>query len=255
MTNIIRPLERVEFDGHKIDASIALIYTTPEGDQVIDTINRIWILSIIDVATRSILGYHLCVNQEYSSDDVLMCIRNAIKPWEPMQLTIPGLEYKEDVGFPSYLIPEMQYAIWDELCYDNAKANLANIVQETLRKFVGCSVNAGPVATPVRRAFIERFFKTLESKGYQRLINTTGSGPKDPRRRKNSNEIATDYEIHVDHIHEITDVLIAEYNATPHSSLTGLTPLQILRQRIDRGMFINMLPNEKELSSCFLHKK
>ncbi|WP_342529258.1 hypothetical protein MKY80_11535 [Lysinibacillus sp. FSL R5-0849] len=255
MTNIIRPLERVEFDGHKIDASIALIYTTPEGDQVIDTINRIWILSIIDVATRSILGYHLCVNQEYSSDDVLMCIRNAIKPWEPMQLTIPGLEYKEDVGFPSYLIPEMQYAIWDELCYDNAKANLANIVQETLRKFVGCSVNAGPVATPVRRAFIERFFKTLESKGYQRLINTTGSGPKDPRRRKNSNEIATDYEIHVDHIHEITDVLIAEYNATPHSSLTGLTPLQILRQRIDRGMFINMLPNEKRAEFLFFTQK
>lgn len=125
ITNIIRPLERVEFDGHKIDASIAVIYTTPEGDQVIDTINRIWILSIIDVATRSILGYHLCLNQEYSSDDVLMCIRNAIKPWGPMQLTIPSLEYQEDAGLPSFIIPEMQYAIWDELCYDNAKANLA----------------------------------------------------------------------------------------------------------------------------------
>ncbi len=255
ITNIIRPLERVEFDGHKIDASIAVIYTTPEGDQVIDTINRIWILSIIDVATRSILGYHLCLNQEYSSDDVLMCIRNAIKPWGPMQLTIPSLEYQEDAGLPSFIIPEMQYAIWDELCYDNAKANLANIVQETLKNFVGCSVNAGPVATPVRRAFIERFFNTLETNGYQRLISTTGNGPNDPRRRKNSNEIATDYEILVDHMYEITDVLIAEYNATPHSSLTGLTPLQVLKQRIDRGMYINALPIDKRDEFLFFTQK
>lgn len=251
----IRPFERVEFDGHKIDASIALIYTTPEGDEVIEAINRIWILSIIDVATRSILGYHLCLNQEYSSDDVLMCIRNAIKPWKPKQLTIPDLNYSKDAGFPSYLISEVQYGIWDEFCYDNAKANLANIVQENLKEFIGCSINIGPVATPVRRPFIERFFKTLELNGFQRLVSTTGNSLKDPRRRKNSEQIAVDYEIHVGHIEEITDILIAEYNNTPHTSLNGLTPLQVMQQRINKGIYVTTLPIEKRDEFLFFTMK
>lgn len=110
----IRPYEKVEFDGHKIDVALSVKYTTPAGDEIVDTLNRIWILSIIDVATRCILGYHLCLNKEYSSDDVLMCIRNAIKPWKPKELTIPNLKYSESSGFPSYLVHEVAYGIWDE---------------------------------------------------------------------------------------------------------------------------------------------
>ncbi|MFZ7646193.1 hypothetical protein ACO1C7_29600 [Bacillus cereus] len=38
---IIRPLERVEFDGHRIDTSIAIIFKTPEGDEIVEVMNRI----------------------------------------------------------------------------------------------------------------------------------------------------------------------------------------------------------------------
>ncbi|WP_240452433.1 hypothetical protein [Virgibacillus sp. YIM 98842] len=233
----VRPLERVEFDGHRIDTSIAIIFKTPEGDEVVEVMNRIWILSIVDVATRAILGYHLCLNKEYSSHDVLMCIRNAIFPWKKKSLTIVGLNYSEKANFPSTLIPEASYGVWDEFCYDNAKANLAKIVKEKLVDLIDCSINMGPVAAPVRRPIIERFFRTLEQNGFHRLPSTTGSNPQDPK-RKNSEENAIKYRITSEHLEELTDVLIAEYNGTPHEGNNNLSPLEVFEQRVARGMTI-----------------
>lgn len=140
---ITRPLERVEFDGHRIDTSIAIIFKTPEGDEIVEVMNRIWILSIVDVATRAILGYHICLNKEYSAHDVLMCIRNAVFPWKMKSSTIEGLRYSEKANFPSNLIPAASFGLWDEFCYDNAKANIAKIVKEKLVEIIGCSLNFG----------------------------------------------------------------------------------------------------------------
>src|SRR5690606_8523189 len=205
---------------------IAIIFKTPEGDEIVEVMNRIWILSIVDVATRAILGHHLCLNKEYSSHDVLMCFRNAIFPWKKKSLTIEGLNYSEGANFPSNLIPEASFGLWDELCYDNAKANIAKNVKEKLVDLVGCSINFGPVAVPVRRPIIERFFRTLEQNGFHRLPSTTGSNPQDPKRKK-SEEKAIKYRITAEHLEELTDVLIAEYNATPHEGNNNLSPLEV----------------------------
>jgi len=250
----IRPLERVEFDGHRIDTSIAIIFKTPEGDEIVEVMNRIWILSIVDVATRAIIGYHLCLNKEYSSHDVLMCIRNAIIPWKKKSLTIEGLNYSEKANYPSRLIPEASFGLWDEFCYDNAKANIAKNVKNKLIDLVGCSVNMGPVAVPVRRPIIERFFRTLEQNGYHRLPSTTGSNPQDPK-RKNSEENAVKYRITSEHLEELTDVLIAEYNGSPHEGNNNLSPLEVFQQRVDRGMTILQLPEEKRNEVAFFSLK
>lgn len=59
---VICPYRRVQFDGHRIDTAIAVVFKTPEGDEIVAVMNRIWLLVIIDVATRAILGHHLCLN-------------------------------------------------------------------------------------------------------------------------------------------------------------------------------------------------
>lgn len=244
---ILRPLERVEFDGHRIDTSLSIIFTTPEGDEIIENMNRIWILSIVDIATRAIIGYHICLNKEYSSHDVLLCIRNAIYPWKKRELSITGLKYSEQANFPSNLFPEAEFGIWDEFCYDNAKANIAKNVKEKLTELVNCSINMGPVAVPVKRPIIERFFRTLEQNTFHRLPSTTGSGPTDPK-RKNSEQYAIDFKITAEHLEEIADVAIAEYNATPHEGINNLSPLEVFGQRLNRGYSILQL-NETNRSN------
>lgn len=247
---VIRPYQRVQFDGHRIDTAIAVVLKTPEGDEIVEVMNRIWLLVIIDVATRAILGHHLCLNKEYSSNDVLHCIKNAVVPWKPKTISIPGLNYSSTGSFPSHSMEEAKWGLWDEFLYDNAKANLSNIVRDRLTQIVGCSVNAGPVGVPERRAIIERFFRTIEESSYHQLTSTTGSHPKDPL-RKDPEKQAVKFKIQVSHLEEITDVLIANYNGTPHEGINNLSPLEVLEQRISRGMPIRTIPEEQRKEVAF----
>lgn len=248
---ITRPFQQVQFDGHKIDMILSIKFKTIEGDIIVKPMRRIWLLAIIDVATRVILGYHLCLSPEYSSSDVLKCIENAILPKDKRKITISNLQYPPNGGVHSLYIQETKWALWDEFLYDNAKANLAKIVTEKLTKLIKCSVNAGPVATPERRGIIERFFKTLEERGYHRLVSTVGNGPKDPR-RKNSEENAITYEISENEIEELTEILIANYNNTPHDGINGFTPLDVMKQRIERGQVPRIMEEYGRKDLAFL---
>ena len=234
---VVRPYQRVEFDAHLIDLFCTITLPSPFGGTVEKVLDRIWLLVIIDVLTRCILGYHLSYSKQYSADDVLLCVKNAITPWQPKKLTIPALKYSPKSGLPSGVFAEAKWALWDEFAYDNAKANLADRVREKLTSVVGCAVNAGPVETPERRPFIERFFGVLEENGYHRLPSTTGSSSNDAR-RNDPEKNALDLHISLQHIEELTDVMLAQYNATPHSGIGFRSPLEHLEYFINSDSII-----------------
>lgn len=251
---IIKPFQRVQFDGHRIDTSIALVLYTPEGDEIVTVIERIWLLAIIDVGSRAVLGYHVSFNKEYTSSDVLHCIRNSVIPWTPKKFTIPGLRYSENAGFPSGMIPETNWAVWDEFLYDNAKANVSQIVKDRLKQVVKCRVNPGRIKTPIKRSHIERLFGLLEENGFHRLPTTTGSNPKDPR-RQNPEEKAVKFRVTVKHIEELVEILIAEYNGTPHEGINFATPLEAISNRIKDSYTLKQLPEEERSEAAFLSLK
>lgn len=240
----IRPYSVVQIDGHKIDCITTIEITTPKGDKETKTIQRFWLLTIIDVATRAILGYHLTIKSAYDRFDVLKCIQNAIEPKQLLNFCIPGLEYPDNTGFPSTALPETEWAIFDEIMLDNALAHLSQDVISQVTTFLNATVNFGPVASPERRGIVERFFETLESRGYHRLVSTTGTGINDTRRRNAEND-AIKYAIKFDHICELTEVLLAQYNNTPHNANNGYTPLEVMKQRIEKGLLPNYLEKEK----------
>jgi putative transposase len=241
---VVAPFEVVHLDGHKLDALYAITFTNKFGDLVTEVMRRIWLIVNMDEGTRAVLGWHLCVNPEYSSADVLHCIKNTIVPWKPIKLTIPGLKYPEKPGFHSAAIPEIEWAIWSEIKLDNAMAHSANIVRERLTKLVNCSVNMGAVKFPEARHIIERFFGLLEQNYIQRFSNTTGSNPKDPK-RNNPEKVAKKYEFRSEELIEFIDISIAEYNNTIHSAF-GLSPLEVMEQRIRyRDMVPRVLDESK----------
>ena len=67
---------------------------------------------------------------------------------------------------------------------DNAKSHLAD---NTIRKIVDdlkSAINFGSVATPETRGIIERFFGSLETRGFHKLPSTTGSNINDLKRKE-----------------------------------------------------------------------
>lgn len=250
---ILRPFQNVEFDAHRIDLFCNISMPSPYGGIVKRVIERFWILAIIEAVTRAILGYHISLNREYNATDVLLCVRNAIAPWKRRGLTIPGLKYPEHGGMPSEVIPELAWALWNEFSYDNAKANLAGEVLKKLERVVGCAINPGPVETPEGRPLIERFFHTIEENGFHRLPSTTGSGPHDPR-RNNPEAAAIRFDIKLEHVEELAEVLVMRYNGTPHAGIGYRTPLEYLQYFIsDENNLVRTLPEERRSNMTLLN--
>lgn len=222
-----RPYQRVEFDGHKLDLFMVIEIPTIHGDANYEVIERLWLLTVIDSFSRAILGYHVSMGTEYSQYDVLQTFKKSIIPWKPRKFLITGLNYKKGAGFPSGIIDQYSWARWNEIAYDNAKANLAEATKETLKETVRCQINAGPVKTPERRGILERWHHTLEENGFHRLPSTTGYDQFDTR-RVNPEKAAWENRIKFDEVLELLEVLIANYNATPHSGIGYKTPLEML---------------------------
>lgn len=98
------------------------------------------------------------------------------------------------------------------------------------------TVSFGSVATPETRGIIERFFGSLETRGFHQLPMTTGSNINDVK-RQDPEAAALKYNITYDQIVELLEALIATYNNTPHSGIENLTPLESMRKKIfEAGM-------------------
>ena len=131
---------------------------------------------------------------------------------------------------------------------DNAKSHLS---EHTVNKIVNelkSTISFGSVATPETRGIIERFFGSLETRGFHKLPSTTGSNTNDLK-RKNPESASIKYDITYDEITELLELLIAEYNNTPHRGIDNLTPLECMRKKIFEVGMIPTLADEKMLST------
>ncbi|MGM0883099.1 MAG: hypothetical protein ACQEXQ_18935 [Bacillota bacterium] len=247
----ITPYQKVEFDGHRIDGTFVITIKTLEGDDAVLTLDRLWFLSFIDRATDTVIGRpHICLNKEYNASDVMIAAKKAIMPVKKKNLTIHGLSYQPGGGYPSEHFQDIEWAVWDVVYFDNAKAHLAEMVRERFRNLIGCTTCLGAVNRPMRRPHIERFHQTLTSSSVQRMVNTTGSHPKDPR-RKDPEKMAIRYEMTYEHLEELLDVVVANYNGTPHGALFYNSPLEALEQRLNKGMRPRLLHESKRAEFQF----
>lgn len=231
----IAPFSVVQIDGHKID----MLYTVDVEDEFGEIhyfpATRMWLILVLDVATRAVLGYSLSLHENYNQADVLKAVRNSIIPHVPVNFTIGGFAYPDNGGFASVAIPETEWAVFNIIMLDNAKAHLAKDVISKLTDVIGCTLNYGPVAAPETRGIIERVFRTIEDNSYHRMPSTTGSSPTDVK-RTDSEKNAARYRITEDDIAQLTEYVIALYNNSPHGGIGGQAPLECMKRRLRCGI-------------------
>ena len=103
----VRPYQAVEFDGHRLDIRLKVVVRDPLGFAHEFEIERVWLLVIIDVYTRDVLGYHIALAREYSRYDVIKTIEHALEPHRPQTFTIPGLAYDHRMAFHRDTFPNL----------------------------------------------------------------------------------------------------------------------------------------------------
>jgi len=235
---ISRIFQRVEMDGHKLDGIFCVLLPHSSGGYVPKVIHRIWVIVILEVISRAVLGYYLSLRREVNKEDVLRAIKSALSTWKPKIMTHTDLAYCEGAGFPNSISTKLHGVGWEETSVDGALAETCRHVRETLKEVVGSTMltpNEGYASRRSKndRPFIEAYFKNLAGRGFQRISNTTGgkAGGTDGR---NPAKVAIQSEFQYEYAEELLDVLIANYNATPHSGIGYRSPLEFLRYMIQK---------------------
>jgi hypothetical protein len=126
-----------------LDLRLKILDQDPYGEEQIIEIERVWLLALIDVCTRALLGYTLCLRREYSRYDVIRTFEKALLPASMPTLTIPGLTPIEYGGFVSAVLPETAFACWRQIRFDHARAHLAADSLNVACEMLGCTVGRG----------------------------------------------------------------------------------------------------------------
>jgi transposase InsO family protein len=247
---VVRPFERVELDAHKCDAIFVVHFEGPDGLTRPAIIERIWLLVLIDVASRAILGYSLVLDRQCSIPDILEAFHTAVVPQPRRTLTIPGLEYKPGAGFPNQLIPITAWQLFDLVCLDNAMAHTSPRLHAILAEKTQANIRLNRTRSPNDNALVERFFGTLTAHGFQRVPSTTGSSPQDLR-RKNAETSAMHYEFTLQEAEELLEVLISNYNVEMHRGIHS-SPLNYLQTFVKQTQPVtrHVLPAHRSTWSC-----
>lgn len=239
----VAPFSEVQIDGHIIDLLYTVEFTENDGTVSRTIATRAWFLPVFDTATRCVIGYSVSQEFNYNQYDVIRAVRNAILPHEKMNFKVSGLSYPENGGFPSDALPETRYAYFDRIMLDNAKAHLSSHVIDRITNTLKTTMDFGSVATPETRGIVERFFGSLETRGFHKMCMTTGSSIKDLK-RKDAEKKALESGITFDLICELLEVLVAQYNNTPHSGIGNKTPLECMERRIrEAGLYPSIADN------------
>ncbi|WP_280156359.1 hypothetical protein [Piscinibacter sp. XHJ-5] len=229
---VLKPFERVEMDAHHIDGRFVVLIPQPHGGWSPKLIHRLWIIVLLEVVSRAVIGYHLSFNFEVTKEDTARAIKKALTRWRRRDIRFSDRAYCDDAALPSGHHERYVGQCWNETSVDGALAETCKTVRDTLREVVGSSLLDPTTGFAKRRSkddrpFIESFNRALASRGLQRLSNTTGGKPADKQGR-DPEKIAVISEFQVEYAEELLDVLVANYNATPHSGLGYRTPLQML---------------------------
>jgi putative transposase len=234
------PFDVAEMDGHRIDMIGGVGIPTPQG-VVWVPIERLQLLIIADGCSGAIIGYYAVVRRECRSSDILAAAEHLTIPWQPRALRVPGMAYLNGAGLPLGVVPGLSSCAFAALMVDNALINIGFAVTDRLRSRLGCAVNWGPVRKWMRRPLIERINRSLEQAGFQRVVSTTGSHPKDPR-REDPEQVAVKHCLGLEELLDLIDVVIANYNATSSEGHFSLSPLEVLAQTASGSACATLLP-------------
>lgn len=242
-----RPFDRSEFDAHSVDIEAELGVALPNGGVVKRRITKLWFLCEVEIESRAILAWTLRVGRAYNNLDVASCVARALYPWTRRELTIPGLEYAPGAGMPSGLIGDRGRRRVRCIAMDNAKAHHSISFEEAMGRAHGAILYFGRAHEPRSRPVVEQLFSRLE-RGVLRDL----PGGFEPatrlgeRKLRISNFAPGDLPIQLHLFEELLDVLVANYNATPHPALGSLSPLQFLQMQTPRAFALSVPEPEKD---------
>ncbi|WP_153022826.1 hypothetical protein [Rhodanobacter thiooxydans] len=221
--------DEVEFDGWLEPVDLEILIPSFSDDYVPRRITGIGLLAIIERKTRCVIGKFPLFSTSYDLTEFLLCVNNALEKWMPRELEIPVFQYAPGGGLPSGLHPDANGRMWDILFGDNARVHISAVAQRALLDKAFCHINFGRAGEPTARPIVERFFEHMNQLWIKKLLPKRSGKP-----GKTKVAIKPEYAIPMAWIEDLFDILVVEYNVTPHTTLQNQAPLTVMLHALDR---------------------
>lgn len=230
------PFSRTEIDGHRIDIEAKMAVPVPEGGSAIRDITTLWLIVEVETRSRAIVSWTLRVGRAYNNLDLADCIARGLRRWPRRELIIEDMVYAPGAGMPSAAV--LQRLGWRtrSTALDNAMSHASLDFEQAYCRAHGGMLIFGRAHEPRSRPIVEQLLSRLE-RGALRKI----PGGFEPATRLGENRIRisnfspNDHPIQIDAFLELLEVIICNYNATPHPALGNLSPLQFLQMEAPRA--------------------
>ena len=234
-----RALRKIQIDEHVVDLQGRVNLML--NDELIPLRHaRANVLVAMDVDTSCVLGYYLAPTGSPNQQDMLTLLDNCVQPWQPLELSTPGLSYMPGACFPSGL--EGNFPIsFGVVQLDNALMHRAQSVINLLCEHMGASISYGLPGMPKVRALIESIFDYINDKVSHRPASTSGSYPTDPKRESRKN-LKNPPVITFQTLNEALSIVLTEHNITPMASLGYKSPLALFEHHCSTH-FVRYVPN------------
>lgn len=237
-------------DANTIDLNARYEVPNAQGDWEQLELRRFQELRLIHKETSANLANRQVYSPQVSAEDVSMLLWDGVAGPSPVRQVIQGLREEEGAGYPADVIPELRFAIPSVVYLDNALAHLADHVQHIVAHLFGANVILGRPKTPHERAAIESKFSLQARRVLHQLPSTTGSGPKDPRRKGSS--VPIEGRVRAEELEQLLDVYVMNENAFVAAGAHNVAPLERLRRQLASGALKpQYLPVDKRKAHYF----
>ncbi|RYE58708.1 MAG: hypothetical protein EOP48_02960 [Sphingobacteriales bacterium] len=200
---------------------------------------RCKLILAVDSATGCILAYRLVLSEEVNQFDILSLFSSMFYPWQPLDLTTPGLQYTPGACLPAYFGGDFLRMGFGIVKLDNALVHLSASVKNYICSDLCATLNLGLPAQPKGRSHIEHAINIAATCAH-RFASSSGSHPKDPNREtlKNSKKPPV---VTLTGLEEALSVTLTHHNVVPQASLGNGTPIEVLRYQMANSP-VRLLP-------------
>lgn len=237
----VLPCDIACYDEQTLPA-IGVVVLEHEGRRILLPMERMSLCLLVSMTPKCILAYHLSLRSRVSSADFLETFSNLLTTWKPWRFeAVPTLAYKPGAGLPSGAVSGfLENLRLGLLRIDNDLTHYADAVLVYLKHLLGLQIEFGKVRRWITRHVVEQVFGELQVL-LSKLPSTTGSGPND-RHVNDAAGNAVKWEITIEQLKELIEVVVVNFNAKPRTELYGATPLEAIARefagRIELGAAI-----------------
>ncbi|MBS0457912.1 MAG: hypothetical protein JSS44_11340 [Proteobacteria bacterium] len=224
----LKPFDRIEGDGHKTDVKWRAQVTTPDGHWVARLIHGLWIIVLLDVASRAIVAWVIVVGRSYRRFDLLRSFARALTPWKRRKLIVPGLVYHPEAWMPNAVGAAAEILRAASVAIDSFMAHLAKFTTHNLGENQLGIVNHGYPGVPEGRPFIEAFFKKIEELIFRALAGGFRPASSDGSEATTTTNLKPeDYPVQLHALDDLMDVAASAYNVVGQDDLQNRSPRDV----------------------------